>query len=137
MNSLFISVFTSHISFAQAAQIAHWNVAGKNFYEYHLMFQKIYEMLSAHTDALAEQARGMRIEIPSRVFSDTPEMEWSMGEDLLQGLMGLCMRHRSDLDLLRDTAEQEKNYGFVNVIEGVLTDCNTINYLLSSALDTL
>ena len=137
MNSLFISVFTTHMSFVQAAQIAHWNVAGRNFYEYHLLFQKVYEMLSSHTDELAEQARGERIEIPSRVFSDTPEMEWATGEDLVQWLLRLCMKYRADFDLLRDTLEQEKNFGFVNVVEGVLTDCNTIHYLLSSTLDIL
>jgi hypothetical protein len=45
------------------------------------------------------------------------------------------VRYRSDLELLRNVLEDEKQYGFVNVVEGFLTDSNTICYLLKSTLE--
>jgi hypothetical protein len=58
-----------------------------------------------------------------------------MNIELVEWLMLLCMRYKSDLELLRDVAEQEKQYGFVNIIEGFLTDSNTLCYLLKSTLE--
>jgi hypothetical protein len=46
------------------------------------------------------------------------------------------MKYRSDLELLRDVAEQEKQFGLVNVVEGFLTDSNIIHYLLGSVLES-
>lgn len=123
------------MSFKGAAQLAHWNVVGRDFYQLHLLFERIYGILDAQVDLIAEQGRGLGIEIPARVFNEVPELEWTTGFDLVSRLMGLCMRYRSDLELLRDVAEQEKQFGLVNVIEGFLTDSNTIHYLLNSVLE--
>jgi DNA-binding ferritin-like protein len=135
MQSTFYATFTSYFAFLGASQLAHWNIVGENFYQLHLLFQRVYETLSSHGDSLAEQARGEKIEIPAKVFNEVPDIEWTDGEDLVEWLIGLLMRYKSDLELLRDTCEQSKNYGFVNVIEGFLTDCNIIKYLLTSALE--
>jgi starvation-inducible DNA-binding protein len=123
------------MSFKGAAQLAHWNVVGRDFYQLHLLFERIYGILDAQVDLIAEQGRGIGIEIPARVFNEVPELEWTTGFDLVGRLMGLCMRYRSDLELLREVAEQEKQFGLVNVIEGFLTDSNTIHYLLNSVLE--
>lgn len=135
MNSLFYSVFASHLAFKGAAQLAHWNVVGKDFYQMHLLFAKIYETLESQTDTFAEQARGLGIEIPASVFNQVPDLEWSMNIELVEWLMGLCMRYKSDLELLRDVLEQERQFGFLNVVEGFLTDSNSLCYLLKSTLD--
>ncbi len=136
MNSLFYSVFASLISFKSAAQLAHWNVVGKDFYQLHLLFERIYETLDAQVDTFAEQARGLGIEIPAHVFNQVPDLEWETGTDLVEWLMTLCLRYKSDLDLIRDVAEQEKQFGFVNVIEGFLSDSNSLCYLLKSVLES-
>lgn len=135
MNSLFPSVLASLISFKGAAQLAHWNAVGRDFYQFHLLFQRIYEMLEEHVDPLAEQGRGLGIEIPARVFNEVPEVEWATCDDLVSKLIGLLMKYKSDLELLRDVSEQEKQFGLVNVVEGFLTDTNTIKYLLGSVLE--
>jgi DNA-binding ferritin-like protein len=135
MNSLFYSVFTSHMAFKGAAQLAHWNVVGKDFYQLHLLFGKVYETLDSQTDTFAEQARGLGVEIPAGVFNQVPDIEWSVNIELVEWLMLLCMRYKSDLELFRDVLEQEKQHGFVNVIEGFLTDSNTLCYLLKSTLE--
>jgi starvation-inducible DNA-binding protein len=135
MNSLFNSVFASHLAFKGASQLAHWNVVGKDFYQLHQLFGKIYEILEGQTDTFAEQARGLGIEIPANAFNQVPDLEWSMNIELVEWLMTLCVRYKSDLEIMRDVLEQEKQYGFVNVIEGFLTDSNTICYLLKSTLE--
>jgi DNA-binding ferritin-like protein len=135
MNSLFHSVFASHLAFKGASQLAHWNVVGKDFYQMHLLFGKIYEILEGQTDTFAEQARGLGVEIPARAFNQVPDIEWSMNIELVEWLLTLCVRYRSDLELLRNVLEDEKQYGFVNVVEGFLTDSNTICYLLKSTLE--
>lgn len=37
----------------------HWNVEGRNFYQYHELFQKIYEELWESVDAIAEHIRAL------------------------------------------------------------------------------
>lgn len=136
MNSLFYSVFASHLGFKGAAQLSHWNVVGRDFYQLHLLFGRVYEILDEQTDVLAEQARGLGIEIPAHAFNQVPDFEWSTGADLVEWLLTLCVKYKADLELIRDLAEQENQFGFVNIIEGFLTDSNTICYLLKSTLES-
>ena len=135
MNSLFHSVFSSLISFKGAAQLAHWNVVGRDFYQLHSLFEKVYETLDAQVDTFAEQGRSLGIEIPGSVFNQVPDVEWTTGYDLAEWLLTLCMRYKSDLTLIRDVAEQENQIGFVNMIEGFLMESNTLCYLLRSTLE--
>jgi DNA-binding ferritin-like protein len=39
------------------ARLSHWNVRGSNFYEAHLMFERIYNDLGDQMDSLVEQLR--------------------------------------------------------------------------------
>lgn len=135
MSPLFLSVFSSLLSFRGAAQLAHWNVVGRDFYQLHLLFERVYETLDAQVDTFAEQGRSFGIEIPSSVFNQVPDAEWFTGYDLAEWLLTMCMRYKSDLELIRESAEQEKQFGFVNIIEGFLTDSNTLCYLLRSTLE--
>lgn len=137
MKPTFLTAFTALLSFKGASQLAHWNAVGQNFYEYHLLFGRLYETLSSHVDSMAEQGRGSSIEIPASVFNSVPEIEWQGCLDLASKMLDLNTRYAASLMILRDECERENNPGFVNVIEGFLTDTNTISYLLRSALDQL
>lgn len=44
-------------SLASAAHLAHWNVTGRQFFELHKAFGKLYEELYADADAIAERIR--------------------------------------------------------------------------------
>jgi starvation-inducible DNA-binding protein len=135
MNSLFLSVFSSLLSFKGAAQLAHWNVVGKDFYQLHLLFERVYELLDGQVDTFAEQGRSLGIEIPSSVFNQVPDVEWVTGSDLAEWLLTLCTKYKYDLIAIREVAEQEGQFGLVNVIEGFLTDSNTLCYLLRSTIE--
>lgn len=135
MNSLFHPVFSSLIGFKGAAQLAHWNIVGKDFYQLHKLFERVYETLDSQVDPFAEQLRGLGIEIPAAVFNQVPDIDWTTGRDLVQWLLNLCLKYRSDLTIFRAAAEQENQFGFINIIEGFLSDVNTLYYLLNSTLE--
>jgi len=46
------------------AQGYHWNVKGRNFYEFHEFFQEIYEDYSSAVDPLAENIRKLGVDAP-------------------------------------------------------------------------
>lgn len=137
MKEEFISAFTKYHSLNGATHLAHWNITGMFFFQLHGLFERIYTILDAHEDGFAEQARGCGIEIPAKVFNDVPEIDWESPRDLLTSLLGLTMGYKEGLDNLHKECEDKGNLGFINLIEGFLTDINTIQYLVRSTLDDL
>lgn len=137
MEVLFLQALELQNSLLGASRLAHWNIVGKDFYQFHLLFERIYGMVSEKVDALAEQARGQRIEIRASVFNSVPEIDWSTSYDLCEKLQILNSDFRDALERLRDEAESARNYGIVNLVEDILSDCNIIDYLLNSVLDKI
>lgn len=137
MKDQLTQTLTDLVSVSNAARIAHWNIVGKDFYQLHLMFERIYDTLSGQLDTLAEQSRGCGLEIPSKIFNSVPEVEWSDSEDLVKEIGRLNSKYKSSLKDLHQDCGDEGNLGFVNVIEGFLSDVNTVEYLLKSTADLL
>lgn len=137
MEMLFLQALELQNNLLGAARLAHWNVAGKDFYQFHLLFERVYETVSEKVDLLAEQARGAKIEIKASIFNSVPEPSWSTGVDLCKELQRLNDDFKAGLERLREEADGDRMYGVVNVIEDIFSDCNTIDYLLSSVLDEL
>ena len=59
----------------------HWNVEGRNFYQYHKLFQKIYEELFEAVDSIAEHIRALDEYAP---FSYKRFQELSTVEDVVK-----------------------------------------------------
>lgn len=137
MKEEFISAFTALNSASGATHLAHWNITGMLFYQFHLMFERVYGVLDGQVDGFAEQARGCGIEIPASVFNSVPEVEWSTSTDLLEELIRLIVSYEKKLKTLHKECENEGNLGFVNLIEGFMTDINTIKLLFKATLDKL
>jgi starvation-inducible DNA-binding protein len=57
--------FASEFSFALKAQNFHWNVEGKDFYEYHLLFERIYDEAYGSIDDFAENLRKLETYAPA------------------------------------------------------------------------
>lgn len=132
MESAFIDVLTSQINLSGAAQLAHWNSEGKDFYQMHLLFERIYETASAKVDIMAEQARGKGIQIPAKIFNDVPEIEWSTCAELAKEIKDLVDDLCESLDKLHKKADDKGEYGVLNIVEDIMSDCNTMKYLLGS-----
>ena len=57
--------FASEFSFALKAQNFHWNVEGSDFFEYHALFEKIYDEVYSVIDDFAENIRKLKTYTPA------------------------------------------------------------------------
>ena len=79
------------------ARLSHWNCRGNNFYEYHLLFERIYNDLGELMDALVEQLRACNFSPDFDNFSgpgitmdffDAPSLT-ELNTDYLMALLGV------------------------------------------------
>jgi len=94
-------------------------------------------MVEEKVDGLAEQGRGLGIEIKAKIFNSVPEIDWSTSKDLCESLLDLNTSFKESLERLHEEAEESKLYGLINVIEDILSDCNIISYLLTSVINDI
>lgn len=132
MEKEFIDVLTAQNNLTSAAKLAHWNVDGTDFYPFHLLFEKIYGISDSKIDKVAEQARGTGVEIPAKIFTEVPEVEWSTPAELAEELCSLVKDLKEALGKLHEKADEKSEYGLLNVLEDIMSDCNTMCYLLGS-----
>lgn len=59
------SAFATEFAFYLKAAGFHWNVEGTDFYEYHLLFERIYLEVYGIIDDFAEQLRAARVYVPA------------------------------------------------------------------------
>lgn len=137
MEEIFLQALELQNNLLGASRLAHWNIEGTDFYQFHLLFERIYETVGSKVDGLAEQARGLGIEIRARIFNSVPEIDWATSLELCERLLELNTAFRDGLERLREEADESKLYGVVNIVEDILSDCNVISYLLSSVLNEL
>lgn len=120
------------------ARMAHWNVRGKDFYESHLMFDRIYNDLSDLMDGLIESLRACGFDPDFELFSgpgtsmsffDAPSLvelvtDYAM---TLQGAVGMffvfCEQHKQDPRLV----------GVSDQLQGMSSTVLTDLYLLQAA----
>ena len=57
--------FASTYSFALKSQNFHWNVEGSDFFEYHALFEKIYDEVYGVVDDFAENIRKLKTYTPA------------------------------------------------------------------------
>jgi starvation-inducible DNA-binding protein len=57
--------FSSTFSFYVKAHSFHWNVEGRDFYEYHKLFEEIYEEVYGSIDTFAENIRKLDAYMPT------------------------------------------------------------------------
>lgn len=115
------TAFSSQYAFLIKAQDAHWNVQGDDFYEAHLLFERIYEEVQGAIDTFAEFLRATQVFVPSglnrmRELSivqdftvDNPDLP-TMYQALLDDSDRLAELFSSAYDL----AEQNKECGLSN-----------------------
>jgi starvation-inducible DNA-binding protein len=59
------SAFASEFAFYIKAANFHWNVEGPDFYEFHLLFERIYTEVYDIIDDFAEEIRALRAQTPA------------------------------------------------------------------------
>ena len=117
----------------------HVNLTGDDFYEYHKLFQKIYEFLQDNIDTQAELIRAIDEIVPfslKRVtdLSEVKDVEKVpeiavMVTDIDAALYAL-------IDLANDAFEQsqtDKEYGVNNYIAGYIQELNKFCWMLKAS----
>lgn len=134
MNLIYTQLLQLHNSFIGAAKLAHWNVVGADFYQNHLLFELVYSKIEAHLDGLAEQVRALGVEIPASVFNSVPELDWETSQDLHRALLGELDELTRGVLRAREEADEDRLYGLVASLDNLVSDCNSVKYLLRSAM---
>jgi starvation-inducible DNA-binding protein len=58
-------VFASEFAFYLKSANFHWNVEGSDFYEFHLLFERIYTEVYGVIDQFAEELRALQLQVPA------------------------------------------------------------------------
>jgi starvation-inducible DNA-binding protein len=117
------TAFSSEYSFLIKAQDAHWNVQGDEFYQDHLLFERIYEEVQESIDPFAEQLRQCQIFVPSGLekMRGLSILDDFSADDLTSDEYKQQLLVDSDnlADLFAsafDVAEQRKEHGLSNFL---------------------
>lgn len=137
VKSLKVSLATV-FAFYLKAQNYHWNVEGADFYQYHTMFQKIYEDVQESVDGFGEQVRTLNSYAPA---SFVRFGELSLIADETKIPTGVVMVDRliadnatviEQLNATLKLAEENNKQGLMNFIAGRLEQHEKWAYFLRS-----
>ena len=119
----------------------HVNVVGTDFYQYHKLFQKVYEDSQENIDSIAEEIRTLQAIVP---FSLNRIMELSKIDDAQDTPTGLEMVTEllADTEVVCETiraahklCQKEECFGLINYLEGRLDDHYKFQWMLRSTIE--
>lgn len=131
---LAFQLLKSQNDFIIASRLAHWNVSGFNFPQYHALFEKIYNVASEKVDTTVELLRALGYTPDFGAFSGPGgSMTTHNPADLVDMLFPLLNQYFTILSLFRNEIKEDPLYaGLVNLQEELMQDCTQLMYLLSS-----
>jgi len=127
-------LFCSLMVFNQKALKFHWYVTGVDFYQYHLLFQRIYEDGEGFIDRLAEHIRGVgRVPADYSVFLKLS----SIKESLEVNSIDMSNELLSDVNALKEligvaAGAAGSKQGTLNLLGDLDEALDVMFYLLSS-----
>ena len=129
------SVIRAKNNLAITARMAHWNVRGEDYYEAHLLFERIYSEAKAGTDTLVELLRSLGYDPTFEEFSGPGGSlpSYSRG-GLVDLLIDRTTSYYAALSTFRNSVKDDITaIGLVNFLEDLAQTCSTIMYLLSAS----
>ena len=117
----------------------HVNLTGDDFYEYHKLFQKIYEFLQDNIDTQAELIRSIDEIVPfslKRVTDLTEVKDVEKVPDIATMVEDIDAALYALIDLANDAFEQsqtDKEYGVNNYIAGYIQELNKFCWMLKAS----
>jgi starvation-inducible DNA-binding protein len=126
-------------AFGLKAQNFHWNVEGSNFYEYHLLFDKIQEGTYKTLDCLAEATRTLSVYVPANfedlktlsVIQDTRTVP--ANKEMLAILLADCRLLMNTFIAANTVSTAAGNHAICNLLGHHLQKFKKYEYLLISA----
>lgn len=118
----------------------HWNLVGREFHDYHLLFDKQYNQLFGHMDLIAERVRsvgGIALGSMKEFVKDSILLEHSgatpepkvMITNLLKQYEQLIAHIRETIEMLE---EKTKDYGSINMLEDLIGQHEKTAWMLRS-----
>lgn len=117
----------------------HQNLIGEDFYEYHKLFQKIYEYLQENIDTQGELIRAIDEVVPFSLkrieeLSDVADVD--AVPEIAQMVLDIDAALYTLIDLANDAFEQsqtDKEYGVNNYLAGYIQDLNRFCWMLKAS----
>lgn len=115
-------VLANHYAFSLKAQNFHWNVEGADFFQYHGLFEKIYDEVYGSVDVIAERVRTLGAYAPGSFsrFSQLSEIEDQVE---IPNSRSMIEKLLSDIDIVQKSimtcyhlAEENMNHGLSNLM---------------------
>jgi starvation-inducible DNA-binding protein len=120
--SMLKTAFASEFAFYLKTHGFHWNVEGSDFYEFHLIFERIYSEVYESLDTFAEELRATRIYAPAS-FTQLDEMSLVECQEGVPTAMAMAQELLADSDacaemfrLAFDAAESMGDHGLSNFL---------------------
>lgn len=120
------------------AQNYHWNVEGPNFMEYHALFADVYSKASGDVDTVAEHIRALDAYAPGSL-GRFKELTSIQDETTIPVAIEMVSRLHSDnakvlsaAKIAHITAEELKQLGVVNFLEGLIDEYEKQAWMLRS-----
>jgi starvation-inducible DNA-binding protein len=119
---------------------AHWNVKGEDFYQLHLLFMRIYDLLDGLEDRFAENMRSLFILVPNSPkflgdckmeFPDNPNQTGKKYLELIHA--GNRMMVECAIECM-DMCTKLGKHGVANMLQDLIEAGGTIYYLVESQL---
>jgi len=140
LSDLMKTLLASDFSYYLKAHYFHWNVEGKDFYQYHKFLQKVYEDAYEAVDAIAEMIRTLDEYAPGSLtryneLSRIPDQTKIPRAELM--LKELLHDSHTMIELLNEcfaAATQENKQDIANFIAERLTATNKFIWMISSFL---
>jgi hypothetical protein len=120
------------------ARISHWNVRGQLFFQYHLLFERVYNELSELMDTMVEQLRALGHSPTFQEFSGPgidvpgydPETLVNLTLDYLMSLQGVFTAAFE----FTEENEDPRLIGFGDFLQSGLQTMLQLQYLLTAEL---
>ncbi|GIW87650.1 MAG: DNA starvation/stationary phase protection protein [Isosphaeraceae bacterium] len=121
------------------AKHAHWNVRGSEFYQLHLLFDRVAEMVESHIDPLAERITALggialgtiRMAAAASPLDEFPT-EPSDGLAYVHALADRFARAANDLRVGIDETDEADDLVSSDLLTGIVADLDKALYLLEA-----
>lgn len=131
------SLVANLVSFRLEAKNAHWNSKGPSFYQFHLLFDRIYDELDDLIDRLAEKMKSMNMRVLGSIENINSvnllpsSNNINLPIDFCSYLLNCINLVRAQNDLI---IEETKDQSLLNILADIQETLDVHKYLLANSL---
>lgn len=120
------------------SRVAHWTVRGQDFYQYHLLFERVYGELGELLDTMIEQLRALGHNPTFQELSgpgiDVPGYDTTTLSELTLDYLTAAQAVFTTAFEYSEEADDARMYGFGDFLQGGLQTMLQVQYLLQSTM---